>query len=114
MPPLARPVEKSLTPCSVPRLSVDWLSCSLDYGPGRTDSLHGSIRELPRVAKGITPCCKDHSPTIAIFEKLSPGQHGSLHMIRNPYIEMAVLIPHGSPSGPHGFRPVGFYFWGTI
>jgi hypothetical protein len=20
------------------------------------------------------------------------------------------LIPHGSPSGPHGFRPVGFYF----
>jgi hypothetical protein len=21
------------------------------------------------------------------------------------------LIPHGSPSGPHGFRLVGFIFW---
>jgi hypothetical protein len=25
-------------------------------------------------------------------------------------IYVKALIPHGSPSGPHGFRPVGFYF----
>jgi hypothetical protein len=27
---------------------------------------------------------------------------------------VAILIPHGSPSGPHGFRLVGFIFDGTI
>jgi hypothetical protein len=42
----------------------------------------------------------------------SVGTNVPLQMVGDSHIQLHVLIPHGSPSGPHGFRPVGFLLFG--